>query len=152
MGPLELSCNLEGASKGKKKTDEKAYRGLQIGSSLCKVLIVIIIKRIQKWYDLQLTDNQQGFRSGRGTTDGIYIAKKIHQITDQKKSLVYALFVDLTAAFDHIPREMMFETIKKRLPDSNSKKLITLLETLYSSTTTALIETPDIKFETKSGV
>ena len=150
-GHSNLVAIWKGASKGK-KTDEKAYRGLQIGSSLCKVLIVIIIKRIQKWYDLQLTDNQQGFRSGRGTTDGIYIAKKIHQITDQKKSLVYALFVDLTAAFDHIPREMMFETIKKRLPDSNSKKLITLLETLYSSTTTALIETPDNKFETKSGV
>ena len=72
-GHSNLVAIWKGASKGK-KTDEKAYRGLQIGSSLCKVLIVIIIKRIRKWYDLQLTDNQQGFRSGRGTTDGIYIA------------------------------------------------------------------------------
>ena len=70
--------------EGRILNDEKAYRGLQIGSSLCKILIVIIIKRIQKWYELQLTDEQQGFRRGRGTTDGIYIAKRIHTIISKE--------------------------------------------------------------------
>ena len=91
-----------GKEPQKAVTDEKAYRGLQIGSSLCKLLIVIIIKQIQTWYELQLLDQQQGFRIGRGTTDGIYIVKRIHQVTDQMKPSVYnTLFIDLTAAFDH---------------------------------------------------
>ena len=64
-------------------------------------------------------DQQQGFRIGRGTTDGIYLVKRIHLINDQMKRSVYTLFIDLTAAFDHVPRETMFIAIKKRLPDSH---------------------------------
>ena len=60
----------KGSTKGK-ADDPTAYRGLQIGSSLCKILILIIINRIKKWYEAQLCDQQQGFRTGRGTTDGI---------------------------------------------------------------------------------
>ena len=33
----------------------------------------IILRRIKSWYNSQLLDQQQGFRQGRGTTDGIYI-------------------------------------------------------------------------------
>ena len=141
--------------KGAKKggiDDPEAYRALQIGSSLGKILVVVIIKRIQAWYEQQLTGNQQGFRRGRGTADGIYIVKRIHQITDQMKKTVYALFVDLTAAFDHVPRRAMFRSIKKRLPDRESRKLIDLLELLYSHTTTALAEEPEKVFSLKTGV
>ena len=141
----------KGASKGS-NTDPSAYRGLQIGSSLAKILVVIIIKRIQEWYEKQLMDQQQGFRKGRGTTDGIYIAKRIHQITDHMKRPVFVLFIDLSAAFDHVPRTVMFESLKKRLPSSHSKKLIDLLEKLYSHTTTALSDAPDHVFEIKTGV
>ena len=51
-------------------------------------------------------ENQQGFTGGRGTTDGINIANEIHQIKDQKNSLVYALFVDLTTVFNRIPSDV----------------------------------------------
>ena len=47
-------------------------------------------------------DQQQGFRSGRGTSDGIYITKRIQQITDSIKKPVFVLFVDLSSAFDHV--------------------------------------------------
>ena len=86
--------------KGAKKGgigDPEVYCALQIGSSLGKILVVVIIKRIQALYEQQLTGNQQGFRRGKGTADGIYIVKRIHQITDQMKKTVYALFVDLSS-------------------------------------------------------
>lgn len=141
----------KGATKGS-KDDPAAYRALQIGSSLSKILVVIIIKRIQSWYENQLTDQQQGFRKGRGTTDGIYLAKRIHQITDQLKQPVYALFIDLTAAFDHVPRSVMFQSMKKRLSRTHSMKLINLLEVLYSHTTTALAEAPEHTIDVQRGV
>jgi len=141
----------KGASKGN-KDDPAAYRALQIGSSLSKILVVIIIKRIQSWYENQITDQQQGFRKGRGTTDGIYLAKRIHQITDHLKQPVYALFIDLTAAFDHVPRSALFQSMKKRLSDTHSKKLINLLEVLYSHTTTALVEAPEHTIDVQTGV
>ena len=73
----------KGAEKGK-VTDPKAYRGIQVGSALCKIMVTIILNRLKKWYNLQLSDQQQGFRQGRGTTDGIFILKRVQQIS--KKS------------------------------------------------------------------
>ena len=141
----------KGASKGD-KDDPKAYRGLQIGSTLCKILVIIIINRLKTWYELQLLDEQQGFRSGRGTTDGVYIVKRIHEISNKMKKTVYALFVDLAAAFDHIVREHMFDTILKRIPSDVNTKLIQLLKSLYDATTTSLAETPDDCFQLHLGV
>ena len=72
-----------------------------MGSTLCKIMIIMILDRLRKWYDEQLSDNQNGFSSGRGTADGIYITKRVQQIIDQMETPLYILFVDLTAAFDH---------------------------------------------------
>jgi hypothetical protein len=60
----------KGTSKGSAK-EPGSYRGLQVGSSLCKIIVMIILARLKEWYNLQLTDQQLGFREGRGTADGI---------------------------------------------------------------------------------
>ena len=52
--------------KGSKNNPGK-YRGLCIGSIVCK-LINIIINRLRLWYEAQLLDKQNGFRKNRGTT------------------------------------------------------------------------------------
>ena len=129
----------KGPLKGK-VDDPTAYRGLQIGSTLCKLMVVIIINRIKEWYESQLLDQQQGFRSSRGTTDGIFLTKGLQQITKKAGRKAYLLFVDLTAAFDHIDRKWLFKTIKQRIKNDTDCKLFNILESLYSSTTTALAE------------
>ena len=43
-----------------KAHDPRIYRGLQISSSLCKMLIVA---RLKTWYEQQLLDQHQCFRS-----------------------------------------------------------------------------------------
>ena len=139
----------KGASKGKIE-DPMAYRGLQIGSSLCKILIIIIINRLREWYESQLCDQQQGFRSGRGTTDGIFITKRIQQISHKMRKKLYVLFIDLTAAFDKIERSWLFKSIRQRIP--GSQKIVDLLQKLYSYTTTALSNTPDDIFQIILGV
>ena len=53
------------------------------------------------------------------------------------KKPAYALFIDLAAAFDHVDRKLMFETVRQRLSPTSDKKLIQLMESLYSHTTTA---------------
>ena len=62
------------------------------------------------------------------------------------------LFVDLTAAFDHIDRRWLFKTIKQRLQSDIDCKLFDLLENLYSSTTTALAGHELEKFVIELGV
>ena len=51
----------KGAAKGS-ISDPKTYRGLQVGTILCKILVTIIFKRLKNWYDKQLLDQQHGFR------------------------------------------------------------------------------------------
>ena len=112
-GVSRLVALWKGASKGK-ITDPKAYRGLQIGSTMCKILMIIILDRLREWYDENLLDQQQGFRPGRGTKDGIYILNRLQQISNITKKPMYALFIDLTAAFDHVNRDWLFSSIKQR--------------------------------------
>ena len=75
----KLKTIWKGAAKGK-ITNPEAHRGIQIGSTFCKILVTIILKRLQKWYDEQLAEQQQGFRPGRGTAEGIYLLNRLHQI------------------------------------------------------------------------
>ena len=150
-GHSRLVALWKGPSKGK-AYDPATYRGLQIGSTLCKLMVVIIISRIQQWYEKQLLDQQQGFRTGRGTTDGIFLAKALQRIAKKTGREMNVLFVDLTAAFDHIDRRWLFKTIKQRLKSDIDCKLFDLLETLYSSTTTALAGHELEKFVIELGV
>jgi len=65
---------------------------------------------------------------------------------------LYALFIDLTAAFDHVRRDWLFNSIKQRFSNQENNILIELLESIYSYTTTALSESESSIFEILVGV
>ena len=100
--------------------------------------MIIILDRLKEWYDENLLDQQQGFRPGRGTCDGIYLVKRLQQISSIMKKPMYVLFIDLTAAFDHVNRDWLFTSIKKRFPGHTNNLLFELLQSLYSNTKTTL--------------
>ena len=150
-GHSKLVTIWKGPGEGK-QDDPSTYRGLQVGSSFCKKMVSVIIGRINEWYDKQLLDQQQGFRFARGTADGIFIAKRAQQISESTKKKVYILFVDLSAAVDHVDRKWMFKSINNRFKKESNTELVQLLENLHQNTTIALAETPEDIFKTKSGV
>ena len=125
-GHSKLITLWKGPAKGK-ASDPSAYRGLQVGSTLCKILMMLIINRLKTWYEAQLLDQQQGFRCWRGTTDGIFIVKSLQQITNKMKKPTYLLFVDLTAAFDHVERDWLFQTIKSRFKSDYDSTIVQLI-------------------------
>ena len=138
--------------KGKgSKNDPKKYRGLSIGSTVCKLIINIILERLRPWYEAQISGEQNGFRKNRGTTDGIFTVKRAHQITHKKKQPLFLLFVDLSAAFDHIPREWLFESIRLRFPPQNTIRMFDILERMYKNTSLTYDEA-NTTFKTSSGV
>ena len=128
---------IEALWKGKgSKLDPTMYRGLNIGSIVGKSVINIILSRLQSWYDHQLTDNQYGFRQNRGTNDATFVTKRFQQITNDQSTTGYLLFVDLSAAFDHIARSWLWKSIRLRLPpELDNTTLIDILQNLYSKTT-----------------
>ena len=134
--------------KGSKK-DPSKYRGLSIGSTVCKLIINIVLARLRPWYEKQISDEQNGFRPSRGTTDGIYTVKRVQQITNRKKQPLFLLFVDLSAAFDHIPRKWLFDSISLRFFNKRTPQSIKILETLYNQTS---LSYEGSSFATSSGV
>ena len=79
--------------------------------------------------------------------EGIYLLKRLHQITHASDKPCCILFVDLSAAFDHVNRKWIFKTINQRLSSNSNKKLFQLLESIYKYTTTELSGTKEEIFE-----
>lgn len=134
-------------------TDPTKYRGISIGSTLCKVAMNIILKRLSDFYEQQLMRTQFGFRSGMGCNDGIYMLKQMQEVAETSDKKLYVCFVDLTAAFDHVNRDMLFKTIKSRIHSNQNNANIQIIENLYQVTKSYLQhEDPDCSFSTSSGV
>ena len=97
---------------------------------MCKLIINIISERIRPWYEAQLSKDN-GFRRNWGTTDAIYLMKRIHQISNCKEQPLYLLFVILTAAFDCIPRRWLFSSIRLCFSEGESVKLFYILRKFH---------------------
>ena len=65
---------------------------------------------------------------------------------------MFVLFVDLSAAFDHVIRDWLFKSIFQRFETNQDVTLFKILKAIYAHTTTALSETPDDLFEILTGV
>ena len=129
------------------------YRGLSIGSTLCKIGMKIIIKRISKFYESQLKRTQFGFRKGMGCNDGLYMMKQLQDIATLSQRRLYVCFIDLTAAFDHVNRDLLFQTIRSRLHSGQDTTNIDIIEHLYKSTKSYMQNSdPESSFPTSSGV
>lgn len=64
-----------------------------------------------------LPESQAGFRKGRSTIDNIFVLNYIIQRekeSEGRSSKVYALFIDLKAAFDNINREILWKDMRKK--------------------------------------
>ena len=55
---------------------------------------------------------QQGFRKGRGTTDGMFALRQLVEKRLEMQGRMAVGFVDLEKAFDTVPREMVMATVR----------------------------------------
>ena len=55
---------------------------------------------------------EQGFRKGRGTADGMYVLRQIVEQRLEVQGSMALGFVDLEKAFDAVPREMVNATLR----------------------------------------
>lgn len=133
--------------------DPKMYRGLSIGSNLGKLINMIMINRLNPWYNQQLSQSQNGFRKNRGTTDAILRNKLIQSLAKKLGISIYCLFIDLSAAFDKVIRKWMFMAIRARIPPGSTQTIISIMERFYDNTTAYLqIDPTEEIFETNVGV
>ena len=114
-----------------KKGDRKVcdnYRPISLLSVAGKVLVMILEKRMREIIEPQLAEGQCGFRRDRGTVDQIFVTRMISEMAVQHRVMLYASFVDLSKAFDSVPRDKMWDMLRQLgIPE----KLIRLVQELY---------------------
>lgn len=93
------------------------YRGISLLCSAYKIYTEIIRNRMDREVEEKsmLPESQAGFRKGRSTMDNIYVLSHVIQRDKEKekeKEEVYALFVDLKAAFDNVDRSKLWNILE----------------------------------------
>lgn len=96
-----------------KKGDQDQAENYRGGSLLCiayKVYAETLRRRLEEEIEERklIPENQAGFRKGRETIDNIFIMNHLIQREGkEEEKKVYAIFVDLKAAFDNVEREKL---------------------------------------------
>ena len=124
------------------------YRTIALTNSIAKLFTAIIANRISVWaenYGL-LRESQNGFRRGRGCTDGLYILSSVIGVQLNKyRGKLFAFFVDFRQAFDRICHNLLW---KKLLAFGLSSKIVLLLSDFYSKAMASI----DINGELTDGI
>ncbi|KAL1447191.1 hypothetical protein WDU94_013942 [Cyamophila willieti] len=90
------------------------HRTLSLISHASKILTNIMIKRIEDKIEATLTDDQFGFRKGRGTRDAMLALRLILEKQLKKKNRdTYIAFIDLEKAFDKVEWKKLFCILKE---------------------------------------
>ena len=74
---------------------------------MCVVKVVERIFKHRIRQQIDIDDMQFGFMKGKGTTDAIFIVRRMQEKFRAKGSKLYFHFVDLEKAFDMVPREVI---------------------------------------------
>jgi len=96
--------------KSGNKEEVKNYRGISLNNVNSKIFESLLLERLSKWAEQGiLKESQAGFRVGYSTLDNIFTLCNIVQLKmTQKRQKVYAFFIDFSAAFDTVDRNLLF--------------------------------------------
>lgn len=89
------------------RTDCGNYRGISLLATAGKVLAKIIQIRIVDNFLSTVSESQCGFRSDRSTVDMIFTARQLQEKCIEQNLDMYAVFIDLTKAFDTVDRRAL---------------------------------------------
>ena len=113
-----------------KKGDKRDcnYRTISLVSHASKVLLQIILERIRAKVETELSDEQAGFRTGRGTRNHLVNLRVLCEKARSKKAPLFLCFVDFEKAFDKVNHDKLWESMARM---GFPEHLIHLLKALY---------------------
>ena len=115
--------------KGKGEAlDRGNYRGLKLLDQAMKVLERVVDKLIRE--RVSIDEMQFGFMPGRGTTDAIFIVRQMQEKYLTANKTLYMAFIDLEKAFDRVPREVIWWSLRKLGVD---EWLVRLVQSMYAN-------------------
>jgi len=126
-----------------------SYRGIKLLDHALKVFERVMEKRLRR--NVSIDQMQFGFRQGKSTTDAIFIVRQMQEKHLEKKKELWMAFVDLEKAFDRVPWEVLWWSLRKK---GVAEQLIEVIVSLYKGVKTAVKTKDGIgeEFEVKVGV
>jgi len=79
------------------------YRTIALVSHASKILLWIILERIRVKTEMEIADEQAGFRQGRGRRDQITNLRILMHKACEHQQPLYMCFVDFKKALDSLP-------------------------------------------------
>lgn len=127
------------------------YRTISLISHAAKILLKVIKKRITPSIENRLSENQLGFRKGKGTRDAIFITRVLIERAIEKKKTIYLCFIDYTKAFDRVRHDKLMELMRKTgIPNHEIRLIANLYWRQTATVRTNKGETEEI--EIKRGI
>ena len=80
---------------------------------------------------VSIDDSQFGFVPGRGTTDGFFVIKHLHDKYLAANKRLYMAFVDLEKAFDSVPQKVIWWALRKL---GVEEWIVRLVQGMYANT------------------
>ena len=104
-----------------------AYRGVKLLEHAMKIVERVLVNRIRRI--VEVDEMQFGFMPGKGTTDAVFILRRLQEEYRAKGKKLYMCFVDLEKAFDRVPRKVMEWAMRKRgIPEAMVRAVMSLYE------------------------
>ncbi len=131
--------------KGKGSRNEcGSYRGISLLSVPGKVYERILTKRLREVKEGRVSEEQGGFRKGRGCVDQIFAMKSLVEEYLGKDEKLYAAFMDLEKAYDRADREALWNVLK--IYGVGGQLLTPSLPMRYHSTACEFLAVEPIKY------
>ncbi|CAG9137962.1 unnamed protein product [Plutella xylostella] len=91
--------------------DTNNYRPISLATITAKVFDSLLNTQLNKY--VKIHDNQFGFRPGLSTESAILCLKQTVSYYTDRKTTVYACFLDLSKAFDLVSYDILWEKLRK---------------------------------------
>ena len=111
--------------------DPGKYRGITLLSHIMKLRTRFLDGRIRKRVEQELGEGQQGFRKGRGMTDGMFALRQLVEKMLEMQGRMAVGFMELEKAYDTVPREIVTATVRwMGVPEAEAR----MVEAMYERT------------------
>ena len=112
------------------------YRTISLISHASKVMLKVILNRLNPQAENIIAEEQAGFRVGRSTTEQIFNLRVLCDKYQQHPRDIYHIFIDFAKAFDRVWHAALWATMRRY---NITADIIRVVQSLYEKATSAVL-------------